>query len=221
MGSFKPSDLSVYASVLPPAGELNKPEIEIVQSRLREMGYHTVGHVDGQWGPRTTGAIASLQARVGIPVNGHYDEDTAHAMKKDVNRSPVSPERATVTVSDLRAEGSKTIKAADRVSIGSLLLTGVSSAIAIVTFISAHWDEAQTMAGAIKPLLEWIPTWAWPAVVAGFGLFLALKAGAIKEARVDAERTGVHNGSAIPPPSADEERKPSDGAQPVGDVGGR
>lgn len=221
MRDFKPSDLSVYAAVLPRPGDLNKPEIEIVQGRLREMGYHTVGRVDGRWGPRTTGAIASLQARAGIAVNGRYDEDTFQAMKNDINRSPVSAERAMVSVSDLRAEGSKTIKAADRVSIGSLLLTGLSSAIAIVTFISSHWGEAQTMAGAIKPLLEWIPTWAWPAVVAGFGLFLALKAGTIKDARVDAERAGVHNGSAVPQPTADDEGKPGDGAQAVGDVGGR
>lgn len=194
MAEFKPSDLSVYAAVLPPAGDLTKPEIEIVQGRLREMGYHTVGLMDGRWGALTTGAIASLQAQAGIPVNGKYDEATAEAMRSDRNRRPISPERAAITVSDLRAEGSKTIKAADRVSIGSYLLSGLSAAIALVTFVNSHWDEASKMADAVRPLMEWIPVWAWPAVVAVVGGFLALKAGTIKQARVDAERTGVHNG---------------------------
>jgi peptidoglycan hydrolase-like protein with peptidoglycan-binding domain len=210
VSKFNPSDLSVYAAVLPPPGDLSKPEIELVQSRLREMGYHTVGLVDGRWGDLTTGAIAALQARAGIPVNGRYDDDTMAAMKDDRNRRQVSLERAAVTVSDLRAEGSKTIKAADKVSIGSYLLTGLSALIAFVTFVSGHWDEASQMAGAVRPLLEWVPAWAWPAVVAVVGGFLALKAGTIKQARVDAERTGVHNGD----PSAELR---STGAAPAAD----
>jgi len=189
-----PLDLPVYASALPPPGDLSKPEIELVQSRLREMGYHTVGKVDGRWGPSTTGAIASLQAQAGIPVTGQYDEATREAMKSEKNRREISPERASVTVNELRAEGSKTIKAADKVSIGSLLLTCLSGAIALVTFVANHWEEASKMADSVRPLLEWIPTWAWPAVVAVVGLFLSIKAGTIKQARVEAERTGLHNG---------------------------
>jgi peptidoglycan hydrolase-like protein with peptidoglycan-binding domain len=189
-----PKDYPIYASVLPPPGDLSKPEIEIVQARLRELGYHTVGKVDGQWGSMTTGAIAAFQDRAGLPVTGQYDEATVVAMKDGRNQRPISVDRATVTVSELRAEGSKTIKAADKVSIGSLLLTGISGAVAVVTFVANHWEEANKMADAVRPVLQWIPAAVWPAVVAGFGFSIFLGSRTIKQARVDAERTGVHNG---------------------------
>lgn len=187
----------VYAAVLPPPGDLSKPEIEIVQSRLRELGYHTVGKVDGRWGAMTTGAIAALQDSAGLPVTGQYDEATAAVMRDDRNRRPISMERATVTVSDLRAEGSKTIQAADKVSIGSLILTAVSGAVAVVTFVANHWEEANKMADAVRPILQWVPPAVWPAVVAGFGFSIFLGSKTIKDARVDAERTGVHNGEPV------------------------
>ena len=83
-------------------------------------------------------------------------------------------------------------------SFWSLLLTGASGAVAIATFVANHWDEASKMADAVRPILEWIPVSVWPAVVALFGLFLFIKTGTIKQARVDAERTGMHNGEPGP-----------------------
>lgn len=191
---MNPTDLSVYASIMPSVGDLSKPEIEIIQSRLREMGYHMVGKVDGIWGPSTTGAIAALQETAGIPVSGHYDEATRIAMKGDRSLRIISPQRATTTVDDLRNEGSKTIKQADRVTFWSAAMTVLSAIIAFVTFISAHWAEASKMAESVRPILNWIPAGVWPAVVTIIGSALWLTGNKIKEVRVESERTGVHNG---------------------------
>lgn len=206
---MNPSDFPVYAAALPPPGDLSKPEIEIVQSRLHELGYHTVGKVDGRWGSMTTGAIAALQDRAGLPVTGRYDEATAAAMKDSRNQRPISVERASVTVSELRAEGSKTIRAADNISIGSLLLGWISALVAVFTFVSNHWEDANKMADAVRPILQWVPAAVWPAVVAvfGFGIFLGSKT--VKQARVDAERTGVHNGEPVIEPAAVVEPHPA------------
>lgn len=63
--------------------EQNLPQFEVagIQRRLIELGLkRLVGKVDGVWGERTTAAVAALQFRAGLEVDGHYGPHTKTAL---------------------------------------------------------------------------------------------------------------------------------------------
>ncbi len=81
-------------SAQPPAGESSKlpavlrpgahgDEVRKLQERLNRLGYHL--DADGTYGPRTTAAIAHLQARSGLPVDGMAGHLTQTAITQHVD----------------------------------------------------------------------------------------------------------------------------------------
>jgi len=103
----------------PPQDALGEFEVKGIQQRLIDLGYHEVGAVDGNWGGRTTGAIAAFQKDNGLPITGNYDDATKGAlMAATANERPIAEARRNATPADLAKAGSTTVRQAQS---GSLL----------------------------------------------------------------------------------------------------
>lgn len=181
---------------------LAKPEVEAVQKRLRELGFFMVGKVDGLWGVNTTAAIAAFQATAGLPVTGGWDAGTRTALyAAGAPSKPISEDRARTTSGDLVAQGSSTVIAAKEASWGAKALGIVSALLAVLSFAAENWDQARDLAAQFAPFMSWLPAWAgWVPIVLA-SLYLYSRSQAVIRARVEAERSGMHNGEPDPAPS--------------------
>lgn len=79
-------------------------EIEAVQRKLKERGYHNVGLVDGKWGGATAGAIAAFRndrhLAGGAEINDALKAELDKAAAEDWTR-PIAKERAEATAEQL------------------------------------------------------------------------------------------------------------------------
>jgi peptidoglycan hydrolase-like protein with peptidoglycan-binding domain len=180
--------------------KLPKYEIMAIQKKLRELGFYQVGKVDGFWGPSTTGAIAAFQAWKGLPVDGTYGPKTKAAMSTSEPK-PVAAARALTTVSDLRAQGSEVVKEADKVEVKAQLLGGVSAGAAVLSGMTDYLDDAWGALTPIKELFSSIPVWIYAIAIALVCYSMWRNSDAVKEARLSAEKSGMHNGEPDPAPS--------------------
>jgi hypothetical protein len=186
---------------LPPEDRLTPDEIRAIQERLRELGYAEVGLVDGVWGSRTMGALAAFQAHEGLPVSGHYDAATRDALTTAAPR-PINPERRKATPGDLKDAGSRTIPAAEKLSIVGRLLKwlGLGGAAAAGTDQAGWLDGLKDQLSELREVMTTLsdlwsaiaPYWWVAAIVAG--LALAYWAEQIIAARLADHRTGLHAG---------------------------
>ena len=90
---------SLFASTAPAAQTNTLTEgskgnaVETLQTRLKELGYYTYS-VDGEYGPRTTAAVAAFQAKAGMNVDGVAGPATLtaiYAANAPVATSPAQP----------------------------------------------------------------------------------------------------------------------------------
>lgn len=75
----------------PPPMRLGPDAIRNIQGRLQQMGYYH-GGLDGQWGPETQQALATLQQQRGLQPTGQLNPATVSAMGLDPN-NPGAPMR--------------------------------------------------------------------------------------------------------------------------------
>jgi len=73
---------------VPPPMRLGPDAIRNIQGRLRQMGYYQ-GGLDGEWGPGTQQAIATLQQQRGLQPTGQLNPPTVSAMGLDPNNPGV------------------------------------------------------------------------------------------------------------------------------------
>lgn len=194
-----------------PEENLSRDEIEQIQIKLRELGYHEVGNPDGRWGDKTGAAVWAFQKHEGLPTTGHYDAATKDALG-NADPRPVPTERADATLDDLREAGSTTIASADTAStIGKIKMIG-GGAIGVgamteqaTTALTAGQDavdkvgQAKTLWGSIKDLVH--PILGHPvvillaiALVVG-GYFVIHFANKIKLSRLSDHQDGTHAGT--------------------------
>ena len=84
---------------LPVPKRLSKSELEVIQTKLADAGYHEVGIPNGEMGSRTVAALAAFKADNGLPVNDQIDDDTLAHLDAPQER-PISEERANGTPED-------------------------------------------------------------------------------------------------------------------------
>lgn len=137
------SDVRRRAAALASAKPTSHPEAEqpitvdvaAAQRRLTELNYAT-GGADGVIGPLTRSAIRDFQDANNLVVSGKLDQATLALLESDeVTPRPVPPERAAMTVADLREGGSKIIEGADEVKFGAVG-TGLATAAAAASSAS-------------------------------------------------------------------------------------
>lgn len=180
-------------------------EVEAIQKRLRDLGFWTVGKVDGKWGPSTKGAIIALQATAGIEQDGHFGPQTKAALADDKNTRKIDPQRAKTTAADLRQQGSVIAIQGNRVTWASalgLVMTLIGAAQAAYNAPADLPFGSSILLGLIPPPFGSIVSAVLPYLITFVPLaYAALASQGIVKARVVAERTGLHNGEPDPAPS--------------------
>ncbi|WP_315806987.1 MULTISPECIES: N-acetylmuramidase domain-containing protein [unclassified Bradyrhizobium] len=193
-----------------PAPDLSRGQIKDLQRALKVRNYR-VGLIDGLAGPDTVGAVSAFQAHEGLPITGKFDDATCAALAIAEPKEP-GRDRATATVEDLRAAGSKTIRTADRINLlGSIkvglgTLFGGAAAVEKTGLLDTAQDGIDK-ANQVKGLWQSFHDLAAPvlgdpnlviafAIIAAAGAACWYFAGKIAAHRVDDHRTGVHPGPA-------------------------
>lgn len=184
---------------LPAAAAAAAPKLDVaaVQRRLKDLGYHEVGNVDGAIGSRTRGAIQAFKADWNdlhpdkpLAVDAALDQATLAALMVAPKRA-VSPTRATATAADLRAEGSRTIAATDAIKVVSVA-TGGTAAIGKVldeSGVIGGIQKAGEATGPARMLIDLAVDYWWLIAIgcAGLALWYAVKAA---RARLSDHREG-------------------------------
>lgn len=156
-----------------------------VQARLKALGYHEVGSVDGQIGPRTRVAILAFRDDNGLQLVPIVDVALAEVLASAEPR-PVAPERAAGV-----PEGSRIVTAANA-QVGLGVLGAAGSVAAQIAPVLTQAEEARDTAervldlvgltGAVQAALPWIGAAVFIGVI-----FYALQA---RNARIEDHRSG-------------------------------
>lgn len=156
-----------------------------LQACLKALGYHEVGRVDGQIGPRTRAAILAFRDDNGLPLVPIIDVALTEALSTAEPRS-VAPERAVGV-----PESSRIITASNaQVGLGVVGATGSVAAQIAPALVQAEEarDTAERMldlvglTGAVQAALPWVGAAVFIGVI-----FYALKA---RNARIEDHRSG-------------------------------
>ena len=159
--------------------------IREVQTRLRALGYHEVGAVDGVIGPRTRAAILAFRDDHALPLAPIIDVALAEALEHAAPRE-VAPARAAGLPAQSR------IVAAANAQIGLGVMGAAGTLGAQIAPALAEAEQAQDLAARMIALFgmnTWLPAalpWIGMAVFVGVILY-ALKA---RGARIEDHRTG-------------------------------
>jgi uncharacterized protein (TIGR02594 family) len=156
-----------------------------VQTRLRALGYHEVGAVDGMIGPRTRAAILAFRDDHALPLVPIIDVVFEEALKL-ANPRNVAPKRAAGAPED-----SRIVTAANaQIGLGVLGAAGsITSQIAPALIEAEQARDTASRIFALAGLEAWLTVaLPWIGVVMFVGVILyALKA---RSARIEDHRAG-------------------------------
>ncbi len=159
--------------------------VEAVQRRLKSLGYHEVGQIDGKIGPRTRAAILAFRHDNGLPLTPIIDVALTEALENATPRE-IAPERAGGAPTESR------IVTASNAQIGLGVIGAAGSIGSQIAPALLEAEQARDMAGRVFALIgleHWLSIalpWIGAAVFIGVVIY-ALRA---KAARIDDHRTG-------------------------------
>ena len=170
------------------AGNIAPPlalSVDAVQKRLKDLGYHEVGQIDGKMGPRTCAAILAFRNDNNLDLSPNIDGALAEALTK-ARRRPVAIERATG-----KPEGSRILVASNaQMALGAAGSIGIA-----VSDIAPLVGQAEDGRDLGARLLDLVGLGSYAPVVMpllGAAIFLAVIVFAWKAraARIEDHRTG-------------------------------
>ncbi|UYP69631.1 TIGR02594 family protein [Thalassobacter stenotrophicus] len=159
--------------------------VEEVQGRLKELGYHEVGQIDGKIGPRTRAAILAFRQDNDLALVPIIDVALTEALENTAPRE-IAPERASGAPAESR------IVTASNAQIGLGVIGAAGSIGSQIAPALVEAEQARDMAGRVFTLIgleSWLSNtlpWVGAAVFIGVVVY-ALRA---KAARIDDHRTG-------------------------------
>lgn len=159
--------------------------VEAVQRRLKELGYHEVGQLDGQMGPRTRAALLAFRDDHDLPRIPVIDVALTEALETASPRE-IAPARATGIPAKSR------IITAANAQIGLGAIGAASSLGSQIAPALIEAEDARDVAGRLFKLIgleTWLVAalpWIGAAVFLGV-IFYALRA---RAARIEDHRTG-------------------------------
>lgn len=159
--------------------------VEAVQRRLKDLGYHEVGTIDGIAGPRTSAAILAFRDDNSLPLVPIIDVALTEELEAAAPRAIV-PERASGVPKDSR------IVTASNAQIGLGVLGTAGSVGAQIAPALVEAERAKDTASrifALTGLEAWL-TIALPWIGAAVFLSVVIYALRAKAARIDDHRTG-------------------------------
>lgn len=166
-------------------------EVKFVQTRLDELGYPEVGTLDGKWGNRTRGAVLAFRADNKLPLVPEIDNALLAALAKADPRE-IAPTRKDATLSDLRADGAKDVKAADATQIAGTIVAGggiVAGAEPAVKAAEGYGGLIKRVADIVEPIQQFVTDNLWLLVIGG-GVLVVWQTGVLKNIRLWKHRTG-------------------------------
>ncbi|WP_200837963.1 peptidoglycan recognition protein family protein, partial [Starkeya nomas] len=167
-------------------------DIKDVQRRLKELGYHQVGEIDGIYGKATRGALLAFQADNHVSTTGIIDDATLKALRAAKPRA-VSPARlisAEAAVADRPAV--RTSVAAGRVVKASLLGSGILGSLSesgVLEKIEGASDIGRRVGAVVADWWPLVQPW-WPLALIAAGGLLIWYLRAIRRAEVTAYERG-------------------------------
>ncbi len=145
----------------------NDPAMVVAQQRLLTLRY-PVGMADGDWGPRTIGALASFRATNGIPA---VEDDVKKARIDSVTYErlfdsyakpmPISAERAEAKPEDIKEAIPEVAKPVERQGFWTRILAWVSGLGTGLGVLVDNLAGATTQVSTIKGLLGSLPWWVY------------------------------------------------------------
>jgi len=159
--------------------------VEAVQRRLKDLGYHEVGNIDGIFGPRTSAAVLAFRNDNSLPLNPIIDVALTEALDRTSPRE-IAPERASGAPSESR------IVTASNAQIGLGVIGAAGSIGSQIAPALLEAEQARDVAGRVFTLIgleSWLSIslpWIGAAVFIGV-VICALRA---KAARIDDYRSG-------------------------------
>jgi uncharacterized protein (TIGR02594 family) len=159
--------------------------VEAVQRRLKDLGYHEVGQIDGSMGPRTRAAILAFRNDNSLPLSPIIDVALTEALETSAPRE-IAPERASGAPAESR------IVTASNAQIGLGVIGAAGSIGSQIAPALMEAEHARDMAGRVFTLIgleSWLSNvlpWIGAAVFIGVVIY-ALRA---KAARIDDHRSG-------------------------------
>lgn len=159
--------------------------VEAVQRRLKDLGYHEVGQIDGKIGPRTRAAILAFRQDNDLALVPIIDVALTEALDRASPRE-IAPERASGTPAESR------IVTASNAQIGLGVIGAAGSIGSQIAPALLEAEQARDVAGRVFTLIgleSWLSNslpWIGAAVFVGVIIY-ALRA---KAARIDDYRSG-------------------------------
>ncbi|CUH70039.1 hypothetical protein TL5118_04014 [Thalassovita autumnalis] len=159
--------------------------VEAVQRRLKDLGYHEVGQIDGKIGPRTRAAILAFRQDNVLALVPIIDVALTDALDRASPRE-IAPERASGTPAESR------IVTASNAQIGLGVIGAAGSIGSQIAPALMEAEQARDMAGRVFTLigLENALSDALPWIGAGVFIGVVVYALRAKAARIDDHRTG-------------------------------
>ena len=159
--------------------------VEIVQRRIKYLGYHEVGNIDGIAGPRTSAAILAFRNDNSLPLVPIIDVALTEALEVAATRT-IAPDRATGVPNASR------IVTATNAQIGLGVIGAAGSVGSQIAPALVEAEQARDIAVRVFSLFgleDWL-TIALPWI--GTAVFLAVVLYALRSraARIDDHRTG-------------------------------
>jgi len=159
--------------------------VEAVQRRLKDLGYHEVGQIDGKIGPRTRAAILAFRQDNDLALVPIIDVALTEALDRASPRE-IAPERASGTPAESR------IVTASNAQIGLGVFGAAGSIGSQIAPALMEAEQARDVAERVFTLIgleSWLSNalpWIGAAVFIGVVVY-ALRA---KAARIDDHRSG-------------------------------
>lgn len=174
--------------------------IKALQERLATVGFPL--RADGDFGPATRRAVVAFQVEHGLKPDGKVGENTEEALEQAVPLAQRQDQsRSDMSLRDLRASGSKTVKKADGLTrIGQVLLgTGVGAGAleentqGLLNQLGAGAEQFHQLRYQLEPLLQLASDNKW-LLVLGVGAAVLYLAREIKQRRLEDAQNWRHVG---------------------------
>ena len=161
------------------------PSVEAVQRRLKTLGYHEVGNIDGIVGPRTSAAILAFRNDNSLPLVPIIDVALSEALE-DARPRAIAPARGSGVPKDSR------LVTASNAQIGLGVLGTAGSIGSQIAPALVEAEQARDMARRALSLfgLEAWLTIALPWIAAAIFLAVIVYALHARSARIEDHRTG-------------------------------
>lgn len=168
---------------LPPPGgypgSVYRPEVERLQSALKNLGYHEVGLIDGKWGPKTSSALLAFKVDNRLPPTAVVDDVTWSVLARAPARQ-ISQARQEATEPPSKA--GKTAKGAKAVGAGiggygllELVLSPFGGVVSVVEWVTGLRQTVDAIGDVSSPIRDLVGTlagnWYLLAIVIGLALW--------------------------------------------------